>query len=159
MTSCRVTVMWADVSSESADISRKPMNDGQITWRRSIMLRPKSRRPRSPSTHRQTEQHIHATLPHLLPFPRTYQATAQQHKHGVDVQKQSRELGRGWGGWSCMGKVGEAEVEVDPKVRKSRLLLCVKACPFSQAMTGFDSCTLVHAHHLQMSRGSRRTES
>lgn len=47
-------------------------------------------------------------------FPSTNQATLQQHKHGVGVWRPSRERG-GWG-ISCMGRLGEVEVEVDPTV-------------------------------------------
>lgn len=41
--------------------------------------------------------------PSIQAFPYTYQATLQQHKHGVGVRRRSRERGG-----SCTGKLGEA---------------------------------------------------
>lgn len=117
--------MWADVDSQSADSSRKPMNDGQITWRWSIMLRPESCRPHSPSVHRQKpKQHTHAThhrrrslQPSLSLHKPSNIAAAQARRRRVEA-KQRAGWGSGggeflaWGDWARQ----EAEVEVDPTV-------------------------------------------
>lgn len=148
--------MWADVNSESADSSRKPMNDGQITWRWSIMLRPKSCRPHSPSMHRQnwTAHPCYSsltTLPPSKPFPthikQRYSSASMASVCGGEAES---------GGGSCTGKLGEAGGRGRglPDCMLNHVILVCKGLSFTPNMlntdpanpSGFDfapSCMLI----------------
>lgn len=136
LTSCRATVMWPDVGSQSADTMHKPMSDDQTTRGGGFRTGPEELTT-SPAMHKQTlwSTHPWILIRDLIFHMQHSKQLSTCHEMGTHAFCRCATR-KDRGGGSCRGKrsrgqegvgVGAVEVEVAPNYRLRTTLLKAKS--------------------------------